>query len=67
MSSWTVTGALTETILELCEPAAIIDVDTSPGFLGYARTRVTDPQVSFEVAGAIRLTARAWAVRGTNA
>lgn len=46
------TGALTETILELCEPAAIIDVDPSPGFLGYARTRVTDPRVSFEVAGA---------------
>jgi SAM-dependent methyltransferase len=49
------TGALTETILELCDPAAVVDVDPSAGFLGYARSRITDPRVSFEVAGAEQL------------
>lgn len=46
------TGALTETILALADPAAVVDVDPSPGFLDYARARVTDPRVTFQTAGA---------------
>jgi SAM-dependent methyltransferase len=49
------TGALTETILALCQPAAVVDVDPSPGFLEYARAHLRDPRVSFEVAGAEQL------------
>jgi ubiquinone/menaquinone biosynthesis C-methylase UbiE len=46
------TGALTETILELCDPASVVAVEPATGFLGYARSRISDPRVSFEAAGA---------------
>lgn len=42
------TGALTQTILEVTEPAEVVGVDPSEGFLAAARERITDPRVRFE-------------------
>jgi ubiquinone/menaquinone biosynthesis C-methylase UbiE len=44
------TGAITQTILVRCEPASILGVDPSETFLELARSSVTDPRVSFELA-----------------
>ncbi|HEU0032761.1 MAG TPA: class I SAM-dependent methyltransferase [Kofleriaceae bacterium] len=41
------TGALTEAIVELADPASVIAVEPSEGFLAFARRRVTDPRVRF--------------------
>jgi SAM-dependent methyltransferase len=41
------TGALTATVLALADPAEVVGVDPSPGFLETARTRITDPRVDF--------------------
>lgn len=46
------TGALTAAILEEAAPRAIKAIDASSGYVEYARTRVPDPRVSFEVADA---------------
>jgi trans-aconitate methyltransferase len=46
------TGALTEAILARCEPASIVGVDTSQGFVEHARAAVTDPRASFAVGAA---------------
>jgi SAM-dependent methyltransferase len=46
------TGALTRTILALAEPAAVVGVDPSEGFLANARTRVRDPHVEFRAGDA---------------
>ncbi|MFI0410590.1 class I SAM-dependent methyltransferase [Actinomadura sp. 3N508] len=46
------TGALTATILALTDPAQVIGVDTSEGFLSRARAQVTDPRASFRLADA---------------
>jgi SAM-dependent methyltransferase len=46
------TGALTATILERADPAAVVGVDPSPAFLEAAVMRVTDPRASFRVADA---------------
>ena len=46
------TGALTEAILARCEPASIVGVDTSQGFVEHARAAVTDPRASFVVGAA---------------
>jgi SAM-dependent methyltransferase len=46
------TGALTEAVLGSCAPAAVVGVDPSPGFVAYARARVSDPRATFEVASA---------------
>lgn len=42
------TGAVTETILVVADPAEIVGVDPSEGFLATARERLTDPRVRFE-------------------
>jgi SAM-dependent methyltransferase len=41
------TGALTETILALADPAEIVGVDTSEGYLANARARVVDARAVF--------------------
>ena len=49
------TGALSETILATCEPAAIEGVDTSEGFVAAARQRLRDPRVRLNTGDATRL------------
>jgi SAM-dependent methyltransferase len=43
------TGALTATVLRTSEPAAVLGLDTSEGFLAHARASVTDPRAQFRV------------------
>ncbi|MGW5745933.1 class I SAM-dependent methyltransferase [Amycolatopsis sp. NPDC003861] len=46
------TGALTSEVLRAADPAEVVGVDPSEGFLKTAREGVTDPRASFEVADA---------------
>lgn len=46
------TGALTEAVLEVASPAAIVGVDPSHGYVEHARRTIGDPRASFIVAGA---------------
>ncbi len=46
------TGALTETVLAEAEPAQVLGMDPSEGFLSTARGRITDPRATFEVGDA---------------
>lgn len=46
------TGALTETVLADAEPASVLGVDRSEGFLAVAREQITDPRAEFRVADA---------------
>jgi SAM-dependent methyltransferase len=46
------TGALTAAVLTAGDPAEVVGVDPSEGFLKTARASVTDPRASFEVADA---------------
>ncbi|GAB4056658.1 class I SAM-dependent methyltransferase [Catellatospora paridis] len=52
------TGALSETILDMADPARVTGVDKSETFVDLARTRLGDARSSFEVgdAGALPLT-----------
>jgi len=50
------TGALSQTILHLAEPASIKGIDRSEGFVSFARERVGDDRVRFEVGDAEVLT-----------
>ena len=49
------TGALTSAVLAAGDPAEVVGVDPSEGFLTTARASVTDPRASFEVADAREL------------
>ncbi|MEU4191334.1 class I SAM-dependent methyltransferase [Kribbella sp. NPDC026611] len=49
------TGALTSTILQLGDPAEVLGVDPSAGFVGYARRTVDDPRADFQVRSAADL------------
>lgn len=49
------TGALTSAVLEAGDPAEVVGVDPSEGFLKTARASVTDPRASFSVADAREL------------
>jgi SAM-dependent methyltransferase len=49
------TGALAETILAACAPAALEGVDASEGFVAAARQRLRDPRVRFITGDATRL------------
>jgi ubiquinone/menaquinone biosynthesis C-methylase UbiE len=49
------TGALTSTILEAADPAYVLGIDPSEGFIGYARQAVKDPRAGFEVRSAAEL------------
>lgn len=44
------TGALTESILALCEPRAVTGIDTSAGYVDFANAHVRDERVQFKVA-----------------
>jgi SAM-dependent methyltransferase len=46
------TGALTATILALEDPAHVVGVDTSEGFLTNARARIVDPRSNFRTGDA---------------
>jgi SAM-dependent methyltransferase len=58
------TGALTESILAGSDPASIIAIDRSEGFLNTARLRITDPRVKFNPGDA---TALVWAAHSCDA
>lgn len=45
-------GALSQTILNQADPAAVRGVDRSDGFVAFARDRMADPRASFEVGDA---------------
>jgi SAM-dependent methyltransferase len=49
------TGALSETVLAAADPAALVGVDPSPGFVAHARARLAEPRARFVVADARRL------------
>jgi SAM-dependent methyltransferase len=49
------TGALTQTTLTLANPAAVLGIDPSAGYVAYARTHGTDRRARFAVADARRL------------
>jgi ubiquinone/menaquinone biosynthesis C-methylase UbiE len=49
------TGALTGSILRAADPASVLAVDPSEGFVGYARSQVADPRVEFDVRSAADL------------
>jgi SAM-dependent methyltransferase len=46
------TGALTQTILALAAPREVVGVDPSPAYVAFARDRVIDPRVRFEIGDA---------------
>ena len=46
------TGALTATVLAMAEPAQVVGVDPSEGFLAEARARVVDPRATFHAGDA---------------
>jgi SAM-dependent methyltransferase len=50
------TGALSQTILEVAEPAGITALDRSEAFVEFARSQITDTRIRFEVgdAGSLR-------------
>jgi SAM-dependent methyltransferase len=50
-------GALSESILSLAAPARVVGVDPSPAFVAFARDRVRDPRVLFDVGDAQALQA----------
>jgi len=49
------TGALSQTVLTAADPAALVGVDPSPGFVAYARAQLADRRARFVVADARRL------------
>jgi SAM-dependent methyltransferase len=53
------TGALTGAVLERAEPATVIAVDPSPGYLRYVRERLPDPRLELAggTAGALPVSA----------
>jgi SAM-dependent methyltransferase len=51
------TGALVETILALAAPSEVVGVDPSPAYVAFARDRLNDPRIRFEVGDAQALQA----------
>jgi SAM-dependent methyltransferase len=51
------TGALAETILSVADPGEVVGVDPSPAFVAFARDRLGDPRVRFDVGDARALPA----------
>ena len=49
------TGALTAAVLTRCDPAAVVGVDPSEGYVAWTASHVTDPRVRFEVGDATHL------------
>ncbi len=52
------TGALTSAICQLSNPASVVACDPSESFVNDARSRISDPRVSFVLAGADDLPTR---------
>lgn len=50
------TGALSQTILQMAEPAKIKGVDRSDGFVAFAKTQIQDKRVEFEIGDAEAIT-----------
>jgi SAM-dependent methyltransferase len=46
------TGALAETILALAAPGEVVGIDPSPAYVAFARDRLHDPRIRFEVGDA---------------
>lgn len=46
------TGALSQTILNICDPQVVKGIDRSDGFVAYARATVNDQRATFEVGDA---------------
>ncbi|MDX6262674.1 MAG: hypothetical protein QOH84_4362 [Kribbellaceae bacterium] len=53
------TGALTTAVLAQAEPSAVVGVDPSEGFVGFARSAVTDERARFAVLSAAQLSEEA--------
>jgi SAM-dependent methyltransferase len=51
------TGALTQTIVEQANPNSVIGLDSSPGYIEYAKARSASPRASFEIGDAHSLPA----------
>jgi SAM-dependent methyltransferase len=51
------TGALAETILALAAPGEVVGIDPSPAYVAFARDRVNDRRIRFEVGDAQTLRA----------
>ncbi|MBB3018929.1 SAM-dependent methyltransferase [Microvirga lupini] len=49
------TGIVTSALLERAAPARIVGIDSAPGFLELARTRVSDPRAAFKEGNALAL------------
>lgn len=49
------TGALSETILDQAAPGAVQGIDPAEGFVAYARRKITDKRVTFEIGNAQQL------------
>ncbi|HEX8684396.1 MAG TPA: methyltransferase domain-containing protein [Ardenticatenaceae bacterium] len=49
------TGSLVENILGRCDPASVVGIDRSEGFLVEARRKITDTRVRFQVGDAMDL------------
>jgi SAM-dependent methyltransferase len=46
------TGALSQTILQTCDPRSVKGIDQSEGFAGYAGNKTNDPRATFDVGDA---------------
>lgn len=46
------TGALSQTILDQAQPAAVLGIDSSDHYIAYAREQIDDPRASFDVGDA---------------
>jgi SAM-dependent methyltransferase len=46
------TGALSQTILMMCDPRSVKGIDQSEGFAGYAENKTNDPRATFDVGDA---------------
>jgi SAM-dependent methyltransferase len=46
------TGALASVILEVADPAEVVGIDPSPGYVTYARARVPDSRARFDIGDA---------------
>jgi SAM-dependent methyltransferase len=49
------TGALTSTVLERAQPASVIGLDASDGYVAHVRSRVDDARATFQVGNALDL------------
>jgi SAM-dependent methyltransferase len=49
------TGALAQTIAQIAEPAAVLGIDRTPGYVAYATQQVHDARVQFQVGDAVAL------------